>query len=449
MDYQQSRAYIRDAEQYAGGALDLTNIKELMKRLGNPQDQLKYIHVAGTNGKGSVIAYLYTTLMKAGYHVGRYISPSVYSYREKIETEGKPISREKFAEQTTRVAAVIEEMTAEGLAHPTPFEIETAVAFLFLAEEKCDPVILEVGMGGITDATNLITTTELAVLVPISMDHQSFLGNTISEIAEKKAGIIKPGSSVVTIGQETEALEVIKKTGAEAGADVCVADVSEAEVLEADFTGQRFCYKGEEYTLLLAGSYQTENAVLALEALRILDERGYHTTLEQRKEGLWATRWNGRLTIIHKDPLFIVDGAHNPAAADMLEDSVRKYFKDRRLFFIMGVFKDKDYPYIIRKLCPYAEQILAIETPDNPRALPAEELAKAIRPYNANVRAEKNIPRAVEELFEMAGKDDVILSFGSLSFIGEITRIVNTRKEVSKVSSPEGYQQLNINYKII
>ncbi|WP_373214513.1 folylpolyglutamate synthase/dihydrofolate synthase family protein [Blautia obeum] len=449
MDYQQSRAYIRDAEQYAGGALDLTNIKELMKRLGNPQDQLKYIHVAGTNGKGSVIAYLYTTLMKAGYHVGRYISPSVYSYREKIETEGKPISREKFAEQTTRVAAVIEEMTAEGLAHPTPFEIETAVAFLFFAEEKCDPVILEVGMGGITDATNLITTTELAVLVPISMDHQSFLGNTISEIAEKKAGIIKPGSSVVTIGQETEALEVIKKTGAEAGADVCVADVSEAEVLEADFTGQRFCYKGEEYTLSLAGSYQTENAVLALEALRILDERGYHTTLEQRKEGLWATRWNGRLTIIHKDPLFIVDGAHNPAAADMLEDSVRKYFKDRRLFFIMGVFKDKDYPYIIRKLCPYAEQILAIETPDNPRALPAEELAKAIRPYNANVRAEKNIPRAVEELFEMAGKDDVILSFGSLSFIGEITRIVNTRKEVSKVSSPEGYQQLNINYKII
>ena len=148
--------------------------------------------------------------------------------------------------------------------------------------------------------------------------------------------------------------------------------------------------------------------------------------------------WNGRLTIIHKDPLFIVDGAHNPAAADMLEDSVRKYFKDRRLFFIMGVFKDKDYPYIIRKLCPYAEQILAIETPDNPRALPAEELAKAIRPYNANVRAEKNIPRAVEELFEMAGKDDVILSFGSLSFIGEITRIVNTRKEVSKVSAPEG-----------
>ena len=186
MDYQQSRAYIRDAEQYAGGALDLTNIKEIMKRLGNPQDQLKYVHVAGTNGKGSVIAYLYTTLTNAGYHVGRYISPSVYSYREKIEVEGTPISREQFAKHTTRVAAVIEEMTAEGLAHPTPFEIETAVAFLFFAEEKCDPVILEVGMGGITDATNLIRTTELAVLVPISMDHQSFLATRSQRSRRKK-----------------------------------------------------------------------------------------------------------------------------------------------------------------------------------------------------------------------------------------------------------------------
>ena len=426
MDYQQSRAYTRDAEQYAGGALDLTNIKEIMKRLGNPQDQLKYVHVAGTNGKGSVIAYLYTTLTNAGYHVGRYISPSVYSYREKIEVEGTPISREQFAKHTTRVAAVIEEMTAEGLAHPTPFEIETAVAFLFFAEEKCDPVILEVGMGGITDATNLIRTTELAVLVPISMDHQSFLGNTIAEIAEKKAGIIKPGCSVATIGQEPEALKVIENVSHEAGTDLCAADISQAEVLEADFTGQRFLYKGEEYTLSLAGSYQTENAVLALEALRILDERGYHTTTEQRREGLKATHWNGRLTIIHRNPLFIVDGAHNPAAADMLEDSVRKYFKDRRMF------------YIIRKLCPYAEQIIAIETPDNPRALPAEELAEAICPCNPHVHAEKNIAKAVEELFEMAGKDDVILSFGSLSFIGDITRIVNTRKEVSGSPVSEG-----------
>ena len=338
MDYQQSRAYVKDADQYAGGALDLTNIKELMNRLGNPQDRLKYVHVAGTNGKGSVIAYLYTTLSDAGYRVGRYISPSVYSYREKMEVDGRAVSREAFAGYITRVAAAIEEMTEEGLAHPTPFEIETAVAFLFFAEEKCDLVILEVGMGGDLDATNIIKNTVLAVLVPISMDHQAFLGNTLAE-----------------------------------------TDLSSAKAVKEDFAGQTLEYRGETYELSLAGSYQTENAALALDALEVLNHKGYPTTVEQRKKGLEETKWNGRLTIIHRNPLFIVDGAHNPAAADMLEDSVRKYFKGRNMYFIMGVFRDKDYSYIIRKLCPYAEQIVTIETPDNPRALPAQELAEAVR----------------------------------------------------------------------
>ena len=429
MDYQQSRAYVKDADKYAGGALDLTNIKELMNRLGNPQDQLKYVHVAGTNGKGSVIAYLYTTLSEAGYRVGRYISPSVYSYREKMEVAGRAVSREQFAGYVTRVAAAIEEMTAEGLAHPTPFEIETAVAFLFFAEENCDLVVLEVGMGGNLDATNIIKNTILAVLVPISMDHQSFLGNTLAEIAEKKAGIIKPGCSVATVGQKPEALKVIQEVCREKGADLTVTDLEAAKAVKEDFAGQILEYKGETYELSMAGSYQTENAALAIEALNILDKKGYPTTIEQRKKGLKDTKWNGRLTIIHRKPLFIVDGAHNPAAADMLEDSVRKYFKGRRMFFIMGVFRDKDYQYIIRKLCPYAEQIVTVETPDNPRALPAEELAEAIRLCNPNVRAAESIRDAVDRVFAMAGREDVILSFGSLSFIGDITAIVKTQEE--------------------
>ena len=400
MDYQQSRAYVKDADRYAGGALDLTNIKELMKRLGNPQDQLKYVHVAGTNGKGSVIAYLYTTLSEAGYRVGRYISPSVYSYREKMEVAGSAVSREQFAGYVTRVAAAIKEMTTEGLAHPTPFEIETAVAFLFFAEEKCDLVILEVGMGGNLDATNIIRNTVLAVLVPISMDHQAFLGNTLSEIAEKKAGIIKPGCSVVTVGQQPETMAVIERVCRENGADLTEADLHEAKAVKEDFAGQTLEYRGENYELALAGSYQTENAALALEALEVLGRVGYPTTVE-----------------------------HNPAAADMLEDSVRKYFKGRKLFFIMGVFRDKDYPYIIRKLCPYAEQIITIETPDNPRALPAQELAEEVKKCNPHVQAADSIPDAVDKIFAMAGREDVILSFGSLSFIGEITTIVKTQEE--------------------
>ena len=384
MDYQQSRAYVKDADRYAGGALDLTNIKELMKRLGNPQDQLKYVHVAGTNGKGSVIAYLYTTLSEAGYRVGRYISPSVYSYREKMEVAGSAVSREQFAGYVTRVAAAIKEMITEGLAHPTPFEIETA---------------------------------------------EAFLGNTLSEIAEKKAGIIKPGCSVVTVGQQPETMAVIERVCRENGADLTEADLHEAKAVKEDFAGQTLEYRGENYELALAGSYQTENAALALEALEVLGRVGYPTTVEQRKKGLKDTKWNGRLTIIHREPLFIVDGAHNPAAADMLEDSVRKYFKGRKLFFIMGVFRDKDYPYIIRKLCPYAEQIITIETPDNPRALPAQELAEEVKKCNPHVQAADSIPDAVDKIFAMAGREDVILSFGSLSFIGEITTIVKTQEE--------------------
>ena len=202
-----------------------------------------------------------------------------------------------------------------------------------------------------------------------------------------------------------------------------------AKALKEDFAGQTLEYKGETYELSLAGSYQTENAALAIEALNILDQKGYPTTLEQRKIGLKDTKWNGRLTIIHRDPLFIVDGAHNPAAADMLEDSVRKYFKGRKMYFIMGVFCDKDYHYIIRKLCPYAEQIVTVETPDNPRALPAGELAEAIRPCNPHVEAAESIRDAVDKVFAMAGQEDVILSFGSLSFIGEITAIVKKQEE--------------------
>lgn len=429
MDYQQSRAYVKDADQYAGGALDLTNIKELMNRLGNPQDRLKYVHVAGTNGKGSVIAYLYTTLSDAGYRVGRYISPSVYSYREKMEVDGRAVSREAFAGYITRVAAAIEEMTAEGLAHPTPFEIETAVAFLFFAEEKCDLVILEVGMGGDLDATNIIKNTVLAVLVPISMDHQAFLGNTLAEIAQKKAGIIKPGCSVVTVGQQPETMEVIRNVCQEKGADLTETDLNSIKALKEDFAGQILEYREETYKISLAGSYQTENAALALEALEVLNHKGYPTTVEQRKKGLEETKWNGRLTIIHRNPLFIVDGAHNPAAADMLEDSVRKYFKGRKMYFIMGVFRDKDYSYIIRKLCPYAEQIVTIETPHNPRALPAQELAEAVRACNPHVQAAENIQDAVNKVFAMAEREDLILSFGSLSFIGEITTIVKNREE--------------------
>ncbi|WP_455503188.1 bifunctional folylpolyglutamate synthase/dihydrofolate synthase [Blautia sp.] len=425
MDYQECRAYIDDSAKY-GSVLGLDNMREMLARLGNPQDALPYVHVAGTNGKGSVIAYLYRTLTEAGYKVGRYISPTLYSYRERLEIAGEKISREKFAKHVTTISQAIARMTEAGLNHPTPFEIETAAAFLYFKEENCDLVLLETGMGGNLDATNIVKTTKLAILVSISMDHMSFLGNTLGEIAEKKAGIIKSGCHVVTTKQQPDAARVIKDTCSRLEVPCVVSDPDEA-VLEAESVfGQRFSYKGEEFEISLAGVYQKENAVLALNALEELDQLGWHTTMEQRKDGLLHTSWKGRFTVICKKPLFIVDGAHNAGAADKMAESIRHYFKGKKLIYIMGVFADKEYNLVLEKTAHFAEKIYTIETPDNPRALPAEELAKAARVYNSSAESTKSIKEAVEKVFHYADgdKDSVILAFGSLSFIGELTRAV-------------------------
>ena len=424
MNYQESREYIDKITREIPSVLGLDHMRELMKRLGNPQDDLKYVHIAGTNGKGSVIAFLYSVLSGAGYRIGRYVSPTLYSYRGRMEVSGSRISREDFAAYITQVSDVIAAMTKDGYPHPTAFEIETAVAFLFFKKENCDLVLLEVGMGGNLDATNIIKNTLLAVLVSISMDHMSFLGNTLAQIVEKKAGIIKDGCRVVTARQKPEAMQVIERISREHGAKCTIADASEAEMLTESCLGQTIRYRGAEYEIPLAGVYQKENAVVALNALKVLDELGFSTAAEQKKEGLRTVNWNGRFTVICKKPLFVVDGAHNPAAADMMAASIEHYFKGKRIIYIMGVFADKDYRSVIQKTAHFADRILTIQTPDNIRALPAGELAKTVSEYNPNVQAMDTIKDAVEEAFSLAGEQDVIIAFGSLSFIGEMTDIV-------------------------
>lgn len=423
MNYQQSRAYIKAAETY-GSILGLANMEALMARLGNPQDDLKFVHVAGTNGKGSVIAYLYTVLQEAGFRVGRYISPTIYSYRERMECSGKVISREQFARHITRIAEAIEEMTAEGLPHPTPFEIETAAAFLYFAKEHCDLVLLEVGMGGDLDATNIIRTTEIAVITSISMDHTAFLGNSLWEIAQKKAGILKKGALAATVRQEPEAAEALLQKCEALGLTLTVADGAEAETITENLSGQSFSWQGETYRLSLLGRCQKENAVLALCVLELLEKRGYATTLEQRKEGLLNAHWSGRFTVIHEDPLFLVDGAHNPGAARQLAASIEHYFPKKKIYYITGMFRDKDYRSVIETTAPYAEKVLTIAAPDNPRALSPAELAKAWRPFHKDVQPFDSPQEAVNRAFELAGEEDVILAFGSLAFIGDLSRAV-------------------------
>ena len=424
MNYQESREYIDRVTREIPSVLGLEHMRELMKRLGNPQEDLKYVHIAGTNGKGSVIAFLYSALSQAGYRVGRYVSPTLYSYRGRIAVAGQMIDRDSFALYLTQVTDAIQAMTADGFPHPTAFEIETAVAFLYFKNKGCDLVLLEVGMGGNLDATNIINNTLLAVLVSISMDHMSFLGNTLSEIAEKKAGIIKEGCHVVTVRQKPEVMEVICEKCRSNHAECTVADAAQAQVAEEGVEGQTIIYEKERYRIPLAGIYQKENAVAALRALEILNEQGYPTTQEQRQDGLKRTTWPGRFALLGTKPDFVVDGAHNPAAADMLAASVERYFKGRRIIYIMGMFRDKDYRKVIRKTEKYADTILTIAAPDNPRALSPGELADAVREFHSDVRSYDDIGSAVAEAYHLAGTDGVIIAFGSLAFLGDLTEII-------------------------
>ena len=275
MNYQESREYIDKITREIPSVLGLEHMRELMKRLGNPQDDLKYVHVAGTNGKGSVIAFCILLYQVRDIALEDMFRLPCILTRGRMEVSGSRISREDFAAYITQVSDVIAAMTKDDYPHPTAFEIETAVAFLFFKKENCDLVLLEVGMGGNLDATNIIKNTLLAVLVSISMDHMSFLGNTLAQIAEKKAGIIKDGCRVVTARQKPEAMQVIERISREHGAKCTIADASEAEVLKESCLGQTIRYRGEEYEIPLAGVYQKENAVVALNALKVLDELGF------------------------------------------------------------------------------------------------------------------------------------------------------------------------------
>lgn len=422
MNYEEARVYLDNAAKY-GSVLGLDNMKEMLARLDNPQDKLKFIHISGTNGKGSVLAYLSTVLKEAGYRVGRYISPALFRYRERIQVNEIFIEKDSLAAHVAAIKAAADAMEEEGLPHPTSFEIETALSFLYFKEKKCDIVVLETGLGGLDDATNVITTTVMEVIASISMDHMGVLGNTIEEIAAKKAGIIKPETLVVTMQQKKEAMQVVLDTAKEKNCSVMIASPKRAKDIHYGYEEQSFTYGGyDNLRISLAGSYQIANAVLAVEAVKGLVRLGYQITEEVLRSAFFHTKWPGRFTLIRKDPVFIIDGAHNRDAAQVLKESIELYFQNKKIYYIMGVFKDKEYDQILKTTAPFAEAIITIETPHNDRALLAQELAIAAAKYHNHVEAAKSIRDALDKSLSMAGKDDVIIAFGSLSFLGEITR---------------------------
>lgn len=424
MNYTEARAFI-DNVSMRGSELGLTSVTNLLSMLGNPQDDLKFVHVGGTNGKGSVLAYLASVLAEAGYYVGRYISPTLFSYRERIQINGEYISREDFAELAEMVSDAMQKMQEQNLGLPTVFEVETAISFLYFKKKKCDLVLLEVGMGGRLDATNIIKTPVLTVLTSISMDHMEFLGNTLGEIAWNKAGIMKPGVPCVSAVQEAEASEVIKNEAQKLGCSCVFTDMSKVSEVSYGLKQQSFVYDGiGRIVIHLAGLHQIGNAALALAGIEQLRKCGYLITDEAVQNGMEKTIWRGRFTTICEEPTVIIDGAHNPDAAARLREAVQTYFPDRKKYFIFGVFSDKEYDKIIEITAPLADHIIAIETPDNPRALPVYELKDAVAKINSSVEAADSIEDAVDRAIAMAEKDDVILIFGSLSFLGRVEQAV-------------------------
>ena len=424
MNYEEARVYLEETSKY-GSVLGLENMRELLGRLGNPQNDLRFIHISGTNGKGSVLAYLSTILSGAGYKTGRYVSPTLFSYRERIQVDGKRIEKESLAAHVTTIAKAVEDMKEQQAGTPTAFEVETALAFLYFKEQNCDLVVLETGLGGALDATNVIETPVLEVITSISMDHMEFLGDTLEEIAGQKAGIIKPNTAVVCAKQKREAEKVIQSVCKEKNCVLKTVDTTRIRDIHYGYERQSFTYKHwKNVEIALAGSYQILNGALALEATQMLGKVGYPLTEAQIYEGMKQTRWRGRFTLISRQPRVILDGAHNPAAAMELRESINLYFPKEELHYIFGVFADKDYEKIISITAPLAKHIITVQTPGNPRALPAEKLKEAVEKVNPSAEAAGSIREAVKKSLKNAGEKGVILIFGSLSFLGEAQREV-------------------------
>ncbi len=422
MNYQETMEYL-DSLNKLGSVPGLDSIRELLCRLGNPQDKVKFIHIAGTNGKGSVSAFTSSILIENGYRVGRYNSPAVLSPLEIIKLNAEDISEEHFADIISAIRVQCDAMNRDSLSHPTRFEIETAAAYVFFAEENCDYAVVECGMGGKLDATNVINTTVCSVITPISIDHTSFLGNSVSEIAGHKAGIIKSGVPVVSAAQNAKAEKVIRSYAMYNNSECCF--VTEP-VNNIRYTGSKIIFDYKDFTdveIGLLGTYQPYNAVTAIECALMLARYGVAIEKSSIYRGLLKAEWFGRFTRLGTAPDFYVDGAHNPDGAYMLSKCLKAYYPEGGLTFVVGVFADKDYAAILDCCIPYASKVITIETPQNSRALSAKALAEFVKNhYDVCVHTYNDIEEAVHFAVDNTSSDKAVIAFGSLSHLANVKK---------------------------
>ena len=414
MDYKEALAYINGVE-FFGSKPGLTRIRELLERLGDPQKKLRFIHIAGTNGKGSCAAMTASILKAAGYKTGLYTSPYLYRFNERMQINGRQIEDDALAEIVSRVRPAAEAMAD----HPTEFELMTAAALLWYAQEKCDVVVLEVGLGGRFDATNIIGAPEAAVIMNIGLDHTAVLGDTLEQIAFEKAGILKPGTDAVLFEQGEEATGVVRRRCEELGVPLHIADFSQLVSEFDSLYGQSFTYRGQPYALPLLGAHQLKNAAVVLELVEVLREKGWKLEQGDVEHGLYAVSWPGRFELVSDEPYFVVDGGHNPQCAETVRDNLLHYFPDKRRILLLGVLRDKDYPGLTAILDAAADEYVCI-TPASARALPAEELAEHLKRYGKPVTVCGSIRDGVTEALRRSDGDSVVCAVGSLYSVGEI-----------------------------
>lgn len=429
-------AYINEP-RWMESRLGLDRVRDLLDRLGRPQDKLRFVHVAGTNGKGSTCAYLASILQAAGLRTGLFTSPYLITFEERIRVDGANITLDELTETTLLVKEQAEAMPD----HPTEFELMTAVALTHFARCACDIVVLEVGLGGRLDSTNVIAAPDVAVVARIGLDHTKLLGTTLGAIAGEKAGIIKPGSRVVTWPQEPEALAAVEAAAASCGDPLTMPDFARLQVSDVEWDApggptRPFSYgRHARLRTKLLGTYQPANASLAIEAAEALCACGWSISDEAIASGIAAAAWPGRFEIVQAgegEPAIVVDGGHNPQGAQALADSLRDVFPGRKPVFIIGVLEDKDYPAMLETVLPLGSAFVTV-APDNPRALPAANLARAVRWTGQDMlgcsacvspSVARDMADALAKARELAGPQGLICAFGSLYSVGALKELL-------------------------
>ena len=483
MDWNESIALLHGAN-WKHTKIGLERMRDFMHALGDPQEKLRYVHIAGTNGKGSACVMTQSILTAAGFRTGLYISPHLDQFNERLSIDGQMISDADLRRLSARVRAAAETLGEE----PTDFEMITAMAFCWFEEQHCDLVVLEVGMGGRLDATNVISSPEVCAIMHIGLDHTEFLGDTVEKVAAEKAGILKPGADCVLYHQLPGVMEVVQKRFADVNPDAAARADAATDTAASTFSADSCCASGAADTtngtldiahsnydsgstksaaarlvttdpaaftararsidgqvfdyrnrpnlrIQLLGNYQMENAMAVLDIIDCLQRRGFGISEEAIRSGLAQATWPGRFELLSRDPLLIVDGAHNPNGVEALVDTIRAYFPDQKINFVMGVMKDKDYHTMLRLIAPYAARFIT-ELPDAHRALRPEALKSEIRAYfDGPVETADSVTAAVERAMEIAeGTDVITICFGSLYQVAEIRNyFISSSRSTSNV----------------